>query len=70
MVFNKLLFIVSKISFLAVPLLIENTKLRFAFVILTGAPITVAHEAIESPPLGADKSKKAYQENQTLHYIY
>ena len=45
-------------SFLAIPLLIENTKLRLALVILTGAPIIVTDEAIETPPLVVDKTCK------------
>lgn len=55
--------------FLAVQLLIENTKLGLVLVILTGAPITVAYEAVETSPLVADKTKKVYQKNQTLHFI-
>ena len=39
--------------FFAILLVKENAKLKFAFVISTGAPITVANEAIEMLPLVA-----------------
>ena len=50
--------------FLAALLLIENTKQGLVLVILTGAPVTVAYEAVETLPLVADKTKKVYQKNQ------
>ena len=37
---------------------IENTKLRLALVIQTGAQITVANETVEIPSLAADKTNK------------
>ena len=43
-------------SFLATSLLIENTKLRLALFITTGAPITGANEAIQTNLLVADKT--------------
>ena len=39
----------------AITLLIEKTKLRFVLVVPTSAPLIVANEAIETPPLVSDK---------------
>ena len=36
----------------------ENVKLKLAFAIPTGAPITVAFDAMDIPPLFADKTIK------------
>ena len=36
----------------------KNAKLKLAFAIPTGAPITAANDAIEMPPLVADKAVK------------
>ena len=43
-------------TLLAVPLLVENTKLRLALVMSTGAPLTLANEAIETTLIIADKT--------------
>lgn len=43
------------ISFLTIPVAIENAKLKLALAILTGAPIILAKEAIDIPLLVADK---------------
>ena len=40
------------------PVEIEIARLKLALTILTGAPITVANEAIEMLPLVADKTIK------------
>ena len=36
--------------------IIENAKLKLALANPTGAPITLANEAMETPPLVADKT--------------
>ena len=46
-------------SFFVIPMvIIENAKLKLALADPTGAPITLANEAIETPPLVADKTIK------------
>ena len=44
--------------FFAIPVEIENARLKIALAILTGTPITVANDAIEMLPLVADKTIK------------
>ena len=41
-----------------IPEVKENAKLKLAVANLTGAPITLGNEAIETPPLVADKTIK------------
>ena len=53
-----LFFLIVFKSFLEITLLIENNKLRLAFANLTDTPITVANEAIKTPPRVADKRSK------------
>ena len=43
-------------SFITIPLAIENMKLKLAISIPIDAPITLANQAIETPPLVADKT--------------
>ena len=38
------------------PAVNENVKLKLALAISTGAPITLANDAMEMPPLVADKT--------------
>ena len=45
-------------SYFTIPVEIENVRLRLAFSIPTGAPITVANDAIEMLPLVIDKTIK------------
>ena len=49
------LFYVIFNTFFTIPAVIENVKLKLAFAIPTGAPITVVNDAIDIPPLAADK---------------
>ena len=42
--------------FFAIPVEIENARLKLALAILTGTPITVTNDAIEMLPLVADKT--------------
>ena len=52
------LFIVAFGNFFTSPVRNENARLRLALVIPIGAPITVAKDAIETPPLVIDKTIK------------
>ena len=45
-------------NFFTRPVHNENARLRLALVIPIGAPITVAKDAIETPPLATDKTIK------------
>ena len=51
-----LLFIVVFNSFFMIPVEIENARLKLALIIPTGAPITVANDAIEMLPVVTDKT--------------
>ena len=50
------LFLVAFNSFFMIPLEIENTRLKLALTNPTGAPITVANDAIEMLPVLTDKT--------------
>ena len=52
------LFLVAFNNFFNSPVHNENSRLRLAFAIPTGAPIAVAKDAIETPPLVTDKTIK------------
>ena len=39
-----------------IPVEIENARLKLALIIPTGAPITVANDAIEMLPVATDKT--------------
>ena len=45
-------------NFFTIPVVIENAKLKLALAIPTGAPITVANDAIDIPSFAADKTIK------------
>ena len=49
------LFLVLFENFFANPVVIENARLQLALIIPTGAPITVANDAIEMLPVATDK---------------
>ena len=55
-------------SFLAVPVLIKNTKLGIVLVIPTGEPVTVADDAIETLSPVSDRTK-SYEKPQMQKYI-
>ena len=38
------------------PVVIENARLQLALIILTGAPVAVANDAVEMPPVATDKT--------------
>ena len=50
------LFLVGFKNFFTNPVVIENARLQLALIIPTGAPITVANDAIEMLPVGTDKT--------------
>ena len=52
------LFLVAFKNFFTCPAHNENARLRLAFVIPIGAPITVAKDAIETSPFVTDKTIK------------
>ena len=52
------LFLVAFNNSFTSPVHNENARLRLALVIPIGAPITVAKDAIETPPLVTDKTIK------------
>ena len=52
------LFLVAFNNFFTSPVHNENARLKLAHVIPIGAPITVAKDAIETPPLVTDKTIK------------
>ena len=51
-----LLFLVVFNSFFMIPVEIENARLKLALIIPTGAPMTVANDAIEMLPVVTDKT--------------
>ena len=50
------LFLVVFNSFFTIPVVIENARLQLALIIPTGAPITVANDAIEILTVVTDKT--------------
>ena len=54
--------------FLAIPVLIKNTKLGIVLVISTGEPVTVADDAIETLSPVSDRTK-SYEKPQMQKYI-
>ena len=57
-------------NFFTIHVVTENEKLKLAPAIPTGAPITVANDAIEMLSLVADKTVKIYQNSQRKQYTY
>ena len=56
--------------FFTIPVENENGKLKLALAIPTGAPITVANDAIEILPLLTIKQLKINQDSNRNQYIY
>ena len=52
-----------------IPVEIENARLKVALTILTGAPITVANDAIEMLPVVIDKTNNDLSNSQKKQYI-
>ena len=50
------LFLVAFKNFFTNPVVIEKARLKLALIIPTGAPITVAKDAIEMLPVATDKT--------------
>ena len=44
--------------FFIIPVVKENTRVKLALTIPAGAPVTLAKEIIDTPPLVADKTIK------------
>ena len=63
------LFLVVFNSFFTIPVQIENARLKLALAIPTGAPITVANDAIKMLPVVTDKTM-FNQNSQKKQYIY
>ena len=53
-----------------IPVEIENTKLKLALTIPTGAPITVANDAIEMLPVVTDKTIADLLNTKKKWYTY
>ena len=49
-------FLLFLIVFSTIPVVIENARRQLSVIIPTGAPITVANDAIEMPPVATDKT--------------
>ena len=56
MSFFFLFLVVFNSFFFTIPVEIENARLKLALAIPTGAPITVANDAIEMLPVVTDKT--------------
>ena len=63
------LFLVVFNSFLTIPVVIENARLQLVLIIPTGAPITVANDAIEMLPVATDKTM-IYENSQKKQYTF
>ena len=58
--FFFLFFLVILSNFLTIPVVREKNKVRLALAIPTGAPIILVNEIIDTPPLVALKTIKAW----------
>ena len=63
------LFLVVFNSIIVIPAEIEKTRVKLALTIPTGAPITVANDAIEVLPVVTDKQLMTCQNSQKKQYI-
>ena len=63
------LFLVVFNSIIVIPAEIEKTRVKLALTIPTGAPITVANDAIEMLPVVTDKQLMTCQNSQKKQYI-
>ena len=64
------LFLVVFNSFFMTPVEIENARLKLALIIVTGAPMAVANDAIEMLPVVTDKQLMACENSEKKQYIY
>ena len=64
------LFLLVFNSFFTNSVVTENARLQLALIIPTGAPKTVANDAIEILPVATDKQLMIYQNTQKKQYIY
>ena len=58
------------IVFFTIPEVIENARLQLALIIPTGAPTTVANDAIEILQLLQTKQLMTYENSQKKRYSY
>ena len=58
MLFSFLFFLVIFNNFLIIPVVREKIKVKLAFPIPTGNPITLVNETIDTPPVAAVKTIK------------
>ena len=63
------LFLVVFNSIIVIPAEIEKNRIKLALTIPTGAPITVANDAIEMLPVVTDKQLMTCQNSQKKQYI-
>ena len=56
-------------SIFTIPVQIENARLKLPLVIPTGAPMTVANDAIEILPVVPDKTTNGLSNSQKKQYI-
>ena len=57
-------------SFFTIPVEIKNARLKLALAIPTGAPITVANDAIEMLPVATDKTINDLSKKESKEVIY
>ena len=57
-------------NFFTIPVVIENARLQLVLIIPTGAPVTVANDAIEMVPVVTDTQLMTYQNSQKKWYTY
>ena len=67
--FSFLFFVIFN-SFCAIPVQVENVRLKIALVIPAGAPMTVTKYAIENYPLLQIKQLMTSQISQKKQYVY
>ena len=53
-----------------IPVEIKNARLKLKFIIPTGAPMTVANDAIEMLPVVTDKTINDLLKKSKKQYIY
>ena len=64
------LFLIVFKNFFTNPVVIENARLQLALIIPTGAPITVANDAIEMLPVVTDKTITDLLNTKKKWYTY
>ena len=72
LLYFSFLFLVIFDIFFIIPTVKENTRLKLAFAIPAGAPIILAKEIIDIPPIVANKTLelKSCKNNQKQQFFY